>query len=506
MIRTLNLKAGIPLNIALIGRYLNILVAAGNIRVEASGEQGGKFNSELYKGCAITLVKDFDAFSFTSDVEQQVKVWISQHPMTTIASSIRSIGSENLSAYNRQLFFNQRVELVPARPERGSVRIQPKTSLIIGGEDISLEQGFALNSGESIKLDTQGAIYGLCSDPTVNAVEVPDLEGGGETTLLRTFERTNGKEFGDGFFVQNGSVMLFIKTAQNYIYYSSDGVNFTQYDTGLLRGASYWVPAADGVYVGNCTGNKIQFIPQSGYQPDESRAISAPSHHYADIVGSKVAVLNSTARTLYYSDDGETFSNITPTLIDDTGHTDEQANLVKICETGRIYATFNAQHEVVYWSDDYGTNWTNTNVFVDWANAGISATNNRHPESYLVDTSTGNFVILTQFTRYVGNPEDGWQKAGYLESTERGYYSVRGSLAFAGAAYYIVQGNDGKNHLAKASYNSLDCDYINLGQDYGLYGNPNLLVGKFIQVGGHIFGTPTVVDGAANCYIIEEVN
>ncbi|WP_432459402.1 hypothetical protein [Agarivorans sp. QJM3NY_25] len=373
MIVTISLKADLPETVSRTGRYLNLLIAAGEIRVRAMGNGSENFDSNLYKGCAPTLSAAFEIFEFTSPVDQEIKVWISKHPMTTQSSEMRSVGSENISSNQAQAFYGAPQLIAQAEPGRSTVLIQPWNDVIfIGGSNVSSANGFKVAAGEPVKISTQGAVYAVTDNPIYKRFLVPTA---GEMSLQKSIPigATNNSshpqpqvnfigsklykkddnmlessDFGEtwvdtgvkarrtvaqtysGLAANDFSSVTFMEEGQAHKTFALGDIGGTSIAVGASNRRAQLMVMTD--FSANFTDYRASYFDSDAWHPvliDGEHATVSAIIHYLD--GFLVFVNDGTQAKLYYVEDG--VSELQATL----AHPIKTYDFVSATSDGRIY-------------------------------------------------------------------------------------------------------------------------------------------------------------------------
>ncbi len=139
-------------------RHINIVLAAGEIQARFVSKKGANYQTKMVSGMALELPK-FDRVEIKSDVDQQIKVWVSDVPLSYSPDTARQVGSNALQSFNAQVFSDEPTELLPAQIGRNRITLNPSKDIYIGGSNLNLKNGVKLKANEPFTMATQGAVF-----------------------------------------------------------------------------------------------------------------------------------------------------------------------------------------------------------------------------------------------------------------------------------------------------------------------------------------------------------
>lgn len=161
MLFNVKINAGQSTEIAKQGRHINMVLAAGEINVRAMTAEGQVTETKVIAGMSFSYQSDYSRVAFSSDVSQQIKVWIAMFPLTYAPDSTREVGSAAVSSTYKEAYSGTPQILLEAETGRNQVTISPSVDILVGGVGLTIKNGIPVQAGQAFTLKTQGAIYGL---------------------------------------------------------------------------------------------------------------------------------------------------------------------------------------------------------------------------------------------------------------------------------------------------------------------------------------------------------
>ena len=141
-------------------RHINIVLAAGEIQVRFVSKKGANYQTKMVQGMALELPK-FDRVEIKGETDQQIKVWVSDVPLSYSPDSSRQVGSNALRSSVGYVYSGYPHALLPAEIGRNKVTLTPQQDIYIGGTNLNTKNGVLLKAGQVFNLATQGAVYAL---------------------------------------------------------------------------------------------------------------------------------------------------------------------------------------------------------------------------------------------------------------------------------------------------------------------------------------------------------
>jgi hypothetical protein len=164
MLHNVLLKADIQTEMAKQGKFINVVLAAGEINARIRYDDGGVLETKLVSGMAFPVPKGFVSVGFSSDISQQCKIWLGFLPLTYSPNEQKVVGSSSMQSLGVNLFYNQITEILPARSGRGKLTLQADKDFRLGGVGSNLNNSIKIAAGTLFEFSTQGAVFGYSVD------------------------------------------------------------------------------------------------------------------------------------------------------------------------------------------------------------------------------------------------------------------------------------------------------------------------------------------------------
>lgn len=165
MLNNIKINAGLYTEKAGTGRYINVVLAAGEIEARIRMSNGETFQTTLISGMSFEVPRGFVAVAFTSDVSQQTKVWLSDLPLTYAPSESKVVGSSGLVSSSEKVFFGEPRTMLPAATARGKITMSADDDFYIGGVGVSRSNAIKVPANTLFSVATQGEIQGYTESP-----------------------------------------------------------------------------------------------------------------------------------------------------------------------------------------------------------------------------------------------------------------------------------------------------------------------------------------------------
>lgn len=261
MLHNVKINAGQHTNIAKQGRFINVVLAAGVIEARIRLNDGQMFQTQLVSGMAFPVPNGFQSASFSSSSDQQVKVWLSDLPLTYSPLESRVVGSSAVVSSAHKVYYGKVTELIPAESGRGKVVISPQEDIYIGGVGVVPTSAIKIDAGTRFEISTQGALHAY-SLVAKNAAQVATVANENSTLLAAPkpvgLTSVKASAFFDG---QDGAIgKVLVDHAGKLSVIDNDNGRALQdiYTTPFLNG--YGVAIASDYYVLRKSGADVYLV------------------------------------------------------------------------------------------------------------------------------------------------------------------------------------------------------------------------------------------------------
>lgn len=178
MLHNVKIKAGQHTEIAKQGKFINVVLAAGEIEVRIRLNNSQVFQTTLVSGMAFPVPQGFQSVAITSDVSQQTKVWLSDIPLTYTSLDSRVVGASAIESTSAKVQFGTPQQLLPARAGRGKSIINATENIKVGGVNVSPSSAVTIPANTPFEISTQGALFAYSENPANGGNMVVDEVGG----------------------------------------------------------------------------------------------------------------------------------------------------------------------------------------------------------------------------------------------------------------------------------------------------------------------------------------
>jgi hypothetical protein len=165
MLNNIKLNAGAYTELAITGRFINIVLAAGEIQARMRLKNGSTFQTKLVSGMSFELPEGFVSAAFLSETAQQTKIWLSNLPLTYSPLEAKMVGSNAIKSSHSKVGYGAPQLLASATAGRGKITVSGKEDFFIGGEGVNALSAVLVPAYTPVTLNTQGAIYGYTDQP-----------------------------------------------------------------------------------------------------------------------------------------------------------------------------------------------------------------------------------------------------------------------------------------------------------------------------------------------------
>jgi hypothetical protein len=170
MLHNILLKAGVQTEVAKKGKFINVVLAGGEITARIRYESGGVFETKLVSGMSFPVNEGFVSVGFESSVSQQTKIWLGNIPLNYTPLEIKTVGSGALESRGVKTYQGQITELLPATIGRGKITLSALDDFFVGGEGINENNAIKVAAGSIFQMNTQARVLAFTDNPSYSAV------------------------------------------------------------------------------------------------------------------------------------------------------------------------------------------------------------------------------------------------------------------------------------------------------------------------------------------------
>lgn len=194
MLHNIKINKGLDTNQAKQGRFISVVLAAGEITARIRLSTGEVMQTGLVSGMAFPVPVGFSSVSFSSPISQQIKVWLGDLPLTYSSSESRMVGAAAIESKAVKVMFGAAKEIIPAQNGRGKVTINAPEPIKIGGVGVGPSSAITVPANTPFEVNTQGAIFGYSENSanTGSVILIPD--NGEEFTFKEKMTGFSGRK------------------------------------------------------------------------------------------------------------------------------------------------------------------------------------------------------------------------------------------------------------------------------------------------------------------------
>lgn len=162
------------------GRFIKVMNSEGVLRIKATSQGRTVLDTDARAGFDVQTGVPFDLIQITSQIDQKLELWVSEHKLSYDALSVKA--SRVNSAIVGHFGHNQM--LMGYDPSQSRILIQSDKPWYIGGEDVNSKNGIPVAENERYIHDSAAPIFAFLDEEPVpmyrsdfNNPVVIDIEG-----------------------------------------------------------------------------------------------------------------------------------------------------------------------------------------------------------------------------------------------------------------------------------------------------------------------------------------
>jgi hypothetical protein len=176
MLHNILLNAGLYTEIAKQGKFINVILAAGEVTARIRLLDDSMLETGVVSGMAFPIPQGYKSISFLSDVSQQTQIWLGNIPLTYSPIDAKVVGSNSVSSTVASAFFGSASQVLPAKVGRGKVVMSALHDFYVGGVGLVPDSAIPVKAGETFEVNTQGAIYAYTDNVAHSKVSKIDFD------------------------------------------------------------------------------------------------------------------------------------------------------------------------------------------------------------------------------------------------------------------------------------------------------------------------------------------
>lgn len=218
MLHNIKINAGQHTEIAKQGKFINVVLAAGEIEARIRLNNNQTFQTSLVSGMAFPVPQGFQSASFSSDTSQQTKIWLSDLPLTYTSLDSRVVGSNAIESKSAKVAFGSPTQLLAAQAGRGKSIISASEDIKIGGVNVSPSSAVNIPANVPFEISTQGALFAYSDNPANSGGVVVAPENGAFNSVDSGFLSVSGKVT----YCDKDDELLVLSNSSIYRYKATD--------------------------------------------------------------------------------------------------------------------------------------------------------------------------------------------------------------------------------------------------------------------------------------------
>jgi hypothetical protein len=172
MLNNIKLNAGAYTELAITGRFINIVLAAGEIQARMRLKNGSTFQTKLVSGMSFELPEGFVSAAFLSETGQQTKIWLSNLPLTYSPLESRIVGASGLASSSAKVLYGAAKMIKPATVGRAKLTVFAPDDIYVGGVGLTAASAVKVSAGTTRDFSTQSALFGYTDKSIYQGKEI----------------------------------------------------------------------------------------------------------------------------------------------------------------------------------------------------------------------------------------------------------------------------------------------------------------------------------------------
>lgn len=138
------------------GRFIKVMNCEGVFRIRVLSQGRALVDTDAAAGFDIQTSETFDFIEITSDIEQKLQIWVSEHKLSYDALSTKASRSSSFVVGHS----GESQQILPYDPEQSAALIgSDDAPLWIGGEGVTKETGFIVDAGKTYRHESAAPLY-----------------------------------------------------------------------------------------------------------------------------------------------------------------------------------------------------------------------------------------------------------------------------------------------------------------------------------------------------------
>ena len=177
------------------GMFIKVMSCEGKLRIRATEGVDVLLDTEVRAGFDLQTVRPFSLIQITSEVEQKLEVWVSQHKLSYDALSTKASRANSFIAEH----FGLSQQILPYDPSQSRVKIVNDTDdFYVGGEGVTDKNGIKVLAGAVYEHDSAAPLSAFVNKPITYVIDTNSESLESFTGSPLNNQQKGGHYIGDG--------------------------------------------------------------------------------------------------------------------------------------------------------------------------------------------------------------------------------------------------------------------------------------------------------------------
>lgn len=305
MLHNVLIKANKHTEIAKQGKFINIVLASGELSARIRMGDGQIFETKLISGMSFPVPQGYVSVAFTSETSQQTRIWLGDLPLTYSPLDSKIVGSSSAQTTESEVYYNTFTEVLPARVGRQKAILYCAEDFYFGGQGVTYANAMKHNANTPLQLDTQAPILAFSKNSLLERLSYIKTSASmtfkQTATVTGTTEELHYNPLRNEYFSHNGEIQT-----RPVTLFDGDTTTITTENTegGFVKHTRKLTDATLGLFQFDNSDMYYTVLDLADYsQISKTLLISGVSNavYSADIVGQKWLVVMSSGGQPAYS-------------------------------------------------------------------------------------------------------------------------------------------------------------------------------------------------------------
>jgi len=296
MLKNILIKTGFATEIAVQGKFINVVLATGEINARIRLDSGQIFETKLVSGMGFEVAEGFKSVSFESDTTQQTKIWMGNIPLSYTPIESKIVGSSTLVSQKYSVGYGDAKQLVAERIGRKNITFSASKDFYIGSSSVSALTAIRVPANTNFTMETQASVWAYSADAADKVKVIADLTKGLQAEKIMF---TGDAGLSKGFISYLEALQKYAVVSGGYLtLYSLNDTSYTSYTTAVTSTKTFGRFSNGDIATIN--GSNLAVISQvDGTLRNNAIVASGMNHIAINSINDDIAVFEYSAMTLY---------------------------------------------------------------------------------------------------------------------------------------------------------------------------------------------------------------